>query len=85
MHILNYQNFVETRQKHRRGAYGRAVVRRDPPPPAKEIKLAEEFGQYAVTYPDGRTITLYQDGRITETPKNGKEHAIKLSDKTFIT
>jgi hypothetical protein len=89
MHILNHQNFIETRRQSEEcwGFGGSSSSNRtdsDEKISSSKGTLKTNFEKYAVTYPDGRVVTLHQDGRITETPVNGKEHSIRMPDRTFI-
>ena len=84
MHILNYQSFVETRQQLEE-FFGSDIIALNDTPSDKTLTgkkglLKENFEQFAVEYPDGRAVTLYQDGRITETPKDGKENKDMIMD-----
>tara|TARA_R110002124_G_scaffold287216_1_gene471531 strand:- start:218923 stop:219204 length:282 start_codon:yes stop_codon:yes gene_type:complete len=92
MHILNHLDFIETRLQSDEwysGGGGDSYSGTSDKPEDKTLSgkkgtLKEDFGHYALERPDGSVVTVYQDGRITETPKDGKESTVKLPDKTFI-
>ena len=93
MHILNHQDFIETRLQSDEwysggggeGYSGARAKAEDKTLSGKKGTLKDDFGHYALERPDGSVITVYQDGRVTETPVNSKERILKLPDKTFIT
>jgi hypothetical protein len=85
MHILDHQSFIETRLQSDEWYGGDIRALNDTPVDktlsGKKGTLKDNFEKYAVTYPDGRVITLHQDGTITEKPIDGQEHAVRPPDR----
>jgi len=90
MHILNYNQFIETQHCHEEfwgfgGEYSSSPMPATKPPvkastSGKVTTLKEGFGEHAMKLPNGCTITTNDKGEVFLSEKDGAPKKIRNKD-----